>query len=108
MEMQSAGERNAFDVPIMASTDYLEWLEINEGIETGSLTAPGVEPTVGRTDKQPAGEETAVDVPILASTDYVEWLEINEGIETGSLTAPGVEPTVFPGPSEPVEVPEGG
>jgi hypothetical protein len=31
--------------PIMVPTDYLEYLEIEHGIDTGSLTAPGVSPT---------------------------------------------------------------
>ena len=78
------------------------------GSLAGLAVAGGIGHSEGRMEMHPAWERTAVDVPILAPTDYVGWLEINEGIETGSLTAPGVAPTVFPGPSEPVEVPEGG
>lgn len=45
-EMQRAEESTELEVPVAAPTDYVEWLESHEGLETGSLTAPGVEPTV--------------------------------------------------------------
>jgi hypothetical protein len=43
--------------PIMVSTDFLEYLEFAEGIETGSLTAPGVHAT------EIAGPSTRVEIP---------------------------------------------
>lgn len=43
--------------PIMVSNDYLEFLEIENGIETGSLTAPGVDAT------EIAGPSTRVEIP---------------------------------------------
>lgn len=46
IEMGPAGEKTEFEAPLLAPTDYTEWLESHEGIETGDLTAPGVEPTV--------------------------------------------------------------
>jgi hypothetical protein len=35
----------AVNPPVMVSTEYLEYLEIENGLETGSLTAPGVNAT---------------------------------------------------------------
>lgn len=45
-QVQQGGEVPKVILPVMATNDYLEWLEIEKGIETGSLTAPGVAPTV--------------------------------------------------------------
>ncbi len=50
-------EKVAVSPPIMVSTDYLEYLEIVEGIETGSLTAPGVNAT------EITGPSTKVEIP---------------------------------------------
>jgi len=93
--------------PIMVPNDYLEYLENEEGLETGSLTAPGVHPTTS----SKSGQEKAwaeAKPPVMVSNDFLEYLEFERGIETGSLTAPGVQPTEISGPSEPVEIPEGG
>ncbi len=93
--------------PIMVSTDYLEFLEIENGLETGTLTAPGVRS--GTPQRARPVEKTAgVSPPVLLPTDYLEYQEFEEGIETGSLTAPGVDATEIAGPSTRVEIPEGG
>ncbi len=93
--------------PIMVSTDYLEYLEIENGLETGTLTAPGVRS--GTPQRARPVEKTAgVSPPVLLPTDYLEYQEFEEGIETGSLTAPGVDATEIAGPSTRVEIPEGG
>lgn len=44
--MQPAERSTELEVPLGAPTDYVEWLESHEGLETGSLTSPEVEPTV--------------------------------------------------------------
>lgn len=77
-------------------------------LPAGFASAGGMTGMHGGIEMRPAQEKTEVEVPALAPTDYVEWLESRQGIETGELTTPGVEPTVIPGPSETVEVPEGG
>lgn len=93
--------------PIMVSTDYLEYLEIENGLETGTLTAPGVHP--GTSNRlRPVGIAAEASPPASLPTDYLEYQEIEEGIETGSLTAPGVDATKIAGPSTRVEIPEGG
>jgi hypothetical protein len=100
-------KKAAVSHPIMVSTDYLEYLEIENGLETGTLTAPGVHP--GTPKHAAPGEKMAgVSAPVMVSTDYLEYQEIEEGIETGSLTAPGVDATEIAGPSTRVEIPEGG
>lgn len=33
------------DPPVLVPNEYLEYLEIEQGLDTGSLTAPEVEPT---------------------------------------------------------------
>lgn len=101
-----AGEMAETSPPIMVPNDYLEYLEIEKGLETGSLTAPGVEPTTSSHIGPAAGAKGTP--PAMVPNDFLEYLEIERGIETGSLTAPGVHPTEIPGPSEKVEVPEGG
>lgn len=53
----SMAEKAEVSPPIMVPTDYLEFLEIENGIETGSLTAPGVYPT------QKAGPSPRVEIP---------------------------------------------
>jgi len=93
--------------PIMVSTEYLEYLEIENGLETGTLTAPGVHPVTPR-HAGPMEKTADVGPPSMLSNDYLEYLEIEEGIETGSLTAPGLNPTEIAGPSTSVEIPEGG
>ena len=100
-------KKTAVSPPIMVSNDYLEYLEIENGLETGTLTAPGVHP--GTSNRLRPVEITAeVSPPIMVSNDYLEYQEIEGGIETGSLTAPGVDATKIAGPSTRVEIPEGG
>ncbi len=110
--MKSAGEGKHREMaeaspPIMVPNDYLEYLEIERGLETGSLTAHGVEATTSR-EARPAEGRAEATPPVMVSKDYLEYLEIERGIETGSLTSPGVFPSEIRGPSERVEVPEGG
>lgn len=45
-EIQAMTGRSGAEAPLLAPNDYLEFLESSEAIETGSLTAPEVEPTV--------------------------------------------------------------
>jgi hypothetical protein len=93
--------------PIMVSTDYLEYLEIENGLEAGTLTAPGVHP--GTTQHaRPVEKKAEASPPVLLSTDFLEYQEFEEGIETGILTAPGVDTTEIAGPSTMVDIPEGG
>ena len=97
----------AVNPPVMVSTEYLEYLEIENGLETGSLTAPGVHP--GTSQRAEPVEKTAgVRPPSLLPNEYLEFQEIEKGIETGSLTAPGVNATEIEGPSTRVVIPEGG
>jgi hypothetical protein len=100
-------KKSTVNPPIMVSNDYLEYLEIENGLETGTLTAPGVHGSTQR-HARPAEKKAEATPPVMLSTDYLEFLEIEEGIETGSLTAPGVHATEIAGPSTRVEVPEGG
>ncbi len=102
-----AGKISEASPPIMVPNEYLEYLEIEKGLETGSLTAPGVQPTTS-SHARPAEWKAKTDAPVMVSNDFLEYLEFDRGIETGSLTAPGVNPTVIPGPSEMMEIPEGG
>ena len=93
--------------PIMVSTDYLEYLEFENGLETGTLTAPGVHPGTQQ-HASPVEKTAEVGHPVMVPDDYLEYLEFENGIETGSLTSPGVHPTKIAGPSTRVETPEGG
>lgn len=102
-----SGKKAEVTPPIMAPTEYLEYLEIEKGLETGSLTAPGVHPGTPR-HAEPAEMRTEASPPVMVTNDYLEYLEFEKGIETGSLTAPGVRPTEVPGWKERVEIPEGG
>lgn len=45
-KIQPMTGQSGAEVPVLAANDYLEFLESSEAIETGSLTLPGVEPTV--------------------------------------------------------------
>lgn len=45
-EVQAMKAEGAAEAPVLAPNDYLEFLEAAQAIETGSLTAPGVQPTV--------------------------------------------------------------
>ncbi|GAB4364880.1 MAG: hypothetical protein Kow00128_06970 [Deltaproteobacteria bacterium] len=74
----------------------------------GYVVAGGMGSDHGMNEEFPWNRKADVEAPLLAPTDYVEYLESHEGIETGELTSPDVEPTVVPGPSEIVEIPEGG
>ena len=100
-------EKAVVSPPIMVSTDYLEYLEIENGLETGTLTEPGVHPGTPQ-HARPVEKTAEVSPPVMVSTDYLEYLEIENGIETGTLTEPGVYPTEIAGPSTRVEIPEGG
>ena len=103
----SMAEKAEVSPPIMVSTDYLEYLEFENGLETGTLTAPGVHPGTQQ-HASPVEKTAEVSHPVMVPDDYLEYLEFENGIETGSLTSPGVHPTKIAGPSTRVEIPEGG
>ncbi|MGB5994538.1 MAG: hypothetical protein WBG20_03900 [Candidatus Deferrimicrobiaceae bacterium] len=103
----SMAEKANVSPPIMVSTDYLEYLEIENGLETGTLTEPGVHPTTQQ-HARPVEKTAEASPPVMVPNDYLEYLEFENGIETGSLTSPGVHPTKIAGPSTRVETPEGG
>lgn len=94
----------------MRAKFLLAWIVLGAFIVSpvGIVWAGGMGSAHGKKEMRPAEQRTDIEVPVAAPTDYVEWLESHEGLETGSLTSPDVEPTVIQGPTEFVEIPEGG